>query len=139
MRSITEEQIRQNAEAYAKTFFNDAYMIGRVSHAYEVGAHSRDEEIEELKELLTLRKQLYGAAIKELNRLSNPWISVKDRLPEEPFSVGSNRSKEVYVRTAKGCNYIASYNFNRKDWTIVKDGYVELTNDNVIKWMPILD
>lgn len=142
---MTEAQIKQNAEAWVKPLIGaekggyneNSVSISLMKNTFLAGAHSRDEEIDKLKELLTLRKQLYGAAIKELDRLRSPWISVKDSLPEEPFSVGSNRSKEVYVRTAKGCNYIASYNFIRKDWIIVKDGYVQLTNDNVIKWMPI--
>lgn len=47
---MTEEQIKQNAEVYAEERcirYNEQY--GACYDAYIAGAHSRDEEIEELK------------------------------------------------------------------------------------------
>ena len=47
---MTEEQIKQNAEAHASYFYprNSTVWQDRY-HAYIAGAHSRDEEIKELE------------------------------------------------------------------------------------------
>ena len=59
---MTDEQIKQKAEAYAKERcirYNEQY--GYCYDAFIAGAHSRDEEIEELKkqiERLSQREQM---------------------------------------------------------------------------------
>lgn len=78
---MTDEQIRQNAEEYAKRY-HLSFIIGivteddkrEIAEAYEVGAHSRDEEIRQLYDIIND----YSEAIE---RLRNPWISVEERLP----------------------------------------------------------
>lgn len=95
---MTEEQIKQNAKKHASspssykgTTYSDVYA------AFIAGAHSRDEEIEEMKKQLaamTRFKNSFAGGVDildndnkelqdELNQLRNPWISVEDRLPED--------------------------------------------------------
>ena len=64
---MTKEQIKQNAEAYAikKTLTSTDSFHGMVEN-YLAGAHSRDEEIKELKEELetmTLLKNTFASAL----------------------------------------------------------------------------
>lgn len=99
---MTEEQIKQNAEAYAienygeydehdYTDHSGSNMCHVVSEkAFIAGAHSRDEEIKELKERLKFADESIADADKwiakyklELYKLRNPWIRVNDKLPEE--------------------------------------------------------
>lgn len=98
---MTEEMIKQNADAYASTkemhsprsqdVELDKLMI---IEDYIAGAHSRDEEIEKIKEgKCSLRRSLHrriSALVKEidgledeLKKLRNPWISVEERLPQK--------------------------------------------------------
>lgn len=72
---MTEEQIKQNAEKYAlkKTLISTDSFHGMVEN-YLAGAHSRDEEIKELKtELESIRKGFYerGDKLKELMPANN--------------------------------------------------------------------
>lgn len=93
---MTEEQIIQNAEEYSKKHYdipfedNSSMNVEISEESYLAGAHSRDEEIEELNEQLkTCRKTLLkctGRIIEvetEINKLCNQWISVENRLPED--------------------------------------------------------
>lgn len=81
---MTNEQIKQNAEIYAEEHavridnggFEEEYDYKEQEDAYIAGAHSRDEEISRMQESLDeCRRALF--------QLRNPWISVKDRLPED--------------------------------------------------------
>ena len=55
---MTDEQIKQNAEEYAKKHYDIPFEDNRIEkgiiseESYIAGAHSRDEEVEELKEQL---------------------------------------------------------------------------------------
>ena len=75
---MTEEQIKQNAEVYAEERcirYNEQY--GACYDAYIAGAHSRDEEVEQLRRALFSAQQ----AMAELAQMArNTWISVKERL-----------------------------------------------------------
>lgn len=55
----------------------------------------------------------------------SPWISVKERLPEE--------NKEYLVVLDNRVVYIAQYNKNNKSWIIYGTGYTY----NVVAYMPI--
>lgn len=55
----------------------------------------------------------------------SPWISVKERLPEE--------NKEYLVVLDNRVIYIAQYNKNNKSWLIYGTGYTY----NVVAYMPI--
>ena len=70
---MTEEQIKQIAEVYAKERcirYNEQY--GACYDAYIAGAHGRDEEIEQLRKALSSAQQ----AMAELAQMArNPWIS----------------------------------------------------------------
>ena len=51
-KTMTEEQIKQNAEEYAnneKQYYLEIGCYDLICEAFIVGAHSRDNEIEELK------------------------------------------------------------------------------------------
>lgn len=99
---MTEEQIRQNAEAYATEHYDEydehdyidrsgSNMCHAVSKkAFIAGAHSSNEEAKELQlaynnlvNSFNERGRELAKASQELNKLRNPWISVEDRLPEE--------------------------------------------------------
>lgn len=55
----------------------------------------------------------------------SPWISVKERLPEE--------NKEYLVVLDNRVIYVAQYNKNNKSWLIYGTGYTY----NVVAYMPI--
>ena len=61
---MTEEQIKQNAEAYAsklveRDYHEDIWLD--LYDAYIAGAHSRDEEIKELKEEIESLQEQYDS------------------------------------------------------------------------------
>lgn len=82
---MTEEQIKQNAEEYANSMRLSTenppsdYHIG-IYDGYIAGAHSRDEEIEQLKKAVSSAQKAM-AELAEMIR--NPRINVTDKLPEE--------------------------------------------------------
>lgn len=98
---MTEEQIEQNVEEYTNTrkytldeLANSILTVEEiVKLAYIAGAHSRDEEIEELKKKLedmTKLKNLFASTLDiydkdnqelqcELNLLRNPWVDVNNK------------------------------------------------------------
>ena len=86
---MTDEQIKQNTEAYAdkaapiteqKTGIPLAiHTAAKV--AYLAGAHSRDEEIKELEERIKALDMNLVEQQLENQQLRNPWISVEERLP----------------------------------------------------------
>ena len=101
---MTEEQKKQNAHDYTYTnnhnwTWSDSGesrvdISAEISDAYIEGAHSRDEEINELKDRIERQKATISfddlneeALRKELNQLRNPWISVEERLPEDNNTV----------------------------------------------------
>ena len=81
---MTDEQIKQNAEAYAEQHavridgggYEEEYDYEEQENAYIAGAHSRDEEIKGLYNSLEHFRSI-------INNLRNPWISVEERLPKE--------------------------------------------------------
>lgn len=96
-------EIKQNALKAEKEHgnFNYQYQGEAFNKGYIAGAHSRDEEIKELKEEIESLKEQYnscfegfskrgtklGELMKENVKLNNPWISVEDRLPEKNCTV----------------------------------------------------
>lgn len=161
---MTDEQIKQNAKKYAienygeydehdYTDHSGSNMCNAVSEkAFIAGAHSRDEKIQELKEEIESLKEQYNSCfegfskrgtklielMKENVKLSNPWISVEERFPEEDKDE-KDWSVEVYVRNEYGGTTAACYNYKRKEWHLT---YGSLEGDSLIHtdithWMPI--
>ena len=81
---MTEEQIQQNALKAEKEHgnFNYQYQGEAFNKGYIAGAHSRDEEIGRMNTTIRLYANQIAQLRKEIEQLRNPWISVKDRLPE---------------------------------------------------------
>lgn len=105
---MTEEQIKHNAERYANRYEIRGTSDGEFRYidkkdAYIAGAHSRDEEV-----LKLLKSQ---ENIEE--KLSNQWISVKDRLPKKKD--GKIRSDVVLVTLGQYWT-MAEYHFGDKRW-----------------------
>lgn len=90
---MTDEQIKQNAEAYARRVAESHIIEKRPAYfaafnAFISGAHSRDEEIEELKGKIERQKAIITvdglnekALWKELDQLRNPWIKPSEQMP----------------------------------------------------------
>lgn len=74
-----------------------------------------------------MHKQSYESFISgaEWQSKQSPWISVKERLPEE--------NKEYLVVLDNRVVYVAQYNNNNKSWLIYGTGYTY----NVVAYMPI--
>lgn len=81
--SMTEEQIRQNAENYVDSLRDDQdmgkYDYNDMEKSYIKGAHSRDKEIEELNKKLEVRRELLFQSTRRItelemenNQLRNP-------------------------------------------------------------------
>lgn len=79
---MTNEDIRQNASQYVLNFEPTGVITEDRLKCYIAGAHSRDEEVEELEERIkVLDMNLVEQQLENL-QLRNPWISVEERLPE---------------------------------------------------------
>lgn len=74
---MTEEQIKQNAEAYAnksRQYYLEVGCYEWICDAHEAGAHSLDEEIEQLKTAISSAQKAM-AELAEMVR--NPWSSIE--------------------------------------------------------------
>lgn len=133
---MTDEQIKRNALKAEKEHgkFNYQYQGEAFNKGYLAGAHSRDEEIEELKkelEDMTKLKNFFASSLDiydkdnkelqdELNLLRNPWVDVNNE---------SNRPK-------KGKQIIIAFDDNAR--TILKYTDKDLFEIwNAHHWMPI--
>ena len=146
---MTEEQIKQNAEVYAEERcirYNEQY--GACYDAYIAGAHSRDEEIydlkrdiEDLQKMVKMRSDAFECARKEIGRLSNPWISVKERLPK----CCTIPSTEQYIKNRRYwdikvapiyqfANFIKFPEDKKPSW-VFAEAYIK--RNCVTHWMPI--
>ena len=119
---MTEEQIKHNAEQYANRYEIRGTRDGEVRYmdkkdAYIAGAHSRDEEINLLRDTLQSEQEQSQEHIielqKELNKLRNPWINVNERLPKRKD--GKIRSDVVLVTHGQSWT-VAEYHFGDKQW-----------------------
>lgn len=138
---MTDEQIKQNAEIYARygsRARNTAY------YAYIAGAHSRDEEILKLKENVEamesyiesekacmqdeidkMQEQLKMNA-ENFQKLHHPWISVEDGLPE--------RHTPVYAKNNNKAWFFALMTDNKqRPWYNI----VGRCGEKVTHWKPI--
>ena len=89
---MTDEQIRQNAEICVfteNTFCKEHKKLiltpseeKIAKDFYIAGAHSRDEEVAYLTYRLNDTAEKLQTVIAERDNLLNPWISIKERLPE---------------------------------------------------------
>jgi len=135
---MTDEQIKQNADKYADKLYEDGRRTESaaptIQEIYIAGAHSRDEEIEERENRYRrLEKSLRGiinGQIEEINKLSNPWISVKDRLPKKL----ENDCTSDYVLTRIDGPRQVWYIVNRYDYDIKA---WKGCSSNTTHWMPI--
>ena len=145
---MTNEQIR---EAAAKYIVEDFEPTGVITEdrlkCYIAGAHSRDEEIEELQEELeSIRRGFYerGDKLKELmlanNKLRNPWISVEERLPEESQIVfvhmkGGSFDSALYTSGAFERSLQLKFGMKDEGYTIIS--WEQKFKSNITHWMPI--
>lgn len=76
---MTDEQIKQNAEAYMSS---DIGIIRKEKYeAYIEGAHSLDEEIKELEERIKVLDMNLVEQQLENQHLLNPWIKPSEQMP----------------------------------------------------------
>lgn len=80
--SMTDEQIRQNAAQYVLNFEPTGVITEDRLKCYIAGAHSRDREVMDLEHLLKSEITINKVLAEANDKLRNPWISVKERLPE---------------------------------------------------------
>ena len=114
-----EQEIIQNAEKYACPENSNLFNIEkeRVMAHFIAGAHSRDEEVNLLRDTLQSEQEQSQEHIielqKELNKFRNQWISVKERLPKKKD--GKIRSDVVLVTLGQSWT-VAEYHFGDKRW-----------------------
>lgn len=77
---MTREEIEQKAEEYVSHLILSEQEEENYKLTFIDGANSRDEEIEALRKLL-FEKECDIQFLE--HKLRHPWISVKERLPEE--------------------------------------------------------
>lgn len=148
---MTDEQIKQNAEAYADEKFpsGDELEMLRAEISYIAGAHSRDEEIKELNGQVTLHKERADYYHDIYMKLRTPWISVEERLPKKwkRIKVHSGTgeacwawvSKTVFVNAHGWENdpEKAFYDFDSKIWWSEYGDNIENLFGAPEYWMPI--
>lgn len=116
---MTEQEIIQNAEKYACPENSSIFNLEkeRVMTHFIAGAHSRDEEINLLRDTLQSEQEQSQEHIielqKELNIHRNQWISAKERLPKKKD--GKIRSDVVLVTIGQYWT-MAEYHFGDKRW-----------------------
>lgn len=116
---MTEQEIIQNAEKYACHENSSLFNIEKelVMTHFIAGAHSRHEEINLLIDAFQSEQEQSLEHIielkKELNKLRNSWISVKERLPKQKD--GKIRSDVVLVTIGQYWT-MAEYHFGDKRW-----------------------
>lgn len=117
---MTEEQIKQNAEVYAEERcirYNEQY--GACYDAYIAGAHSRNEEIEQLCKDYHDMFLIFANKIEQLRK---PWTNVVERLPEE--------GQDVLICNLNG-------RITRKDYISKGDiNYIKEHPEVYTSWMP---
>ena len=149
---MTKEQIKQNAEEYANTHkyaldeSNNSILTVEeiIKLAYNVGAHSRDEEVERLEDKLAKQSVLLEerGLIKfanlnaqfeiellqlraELAKTKNPW---RKGLPTED---GEYLVECGYYKCGKLHTYHMTLYWKHDEWIN------ECLGDFVLRWMPI--
>lgn len=108
--------VEKAASAYLQKILESTdFEVNSEEDNYDAG--SRDAVLD-----VTERTFIAGA---EWQSKQSPWISVKERLPEE--------NKEYLVVLDNRVVYVAQYNKNNKSWLIYGTGYTY----NVVAYMPI--
>lgn len=108
--------VEEAASAYLQKILESTdFEVNFEEDNYDAG--SRDAVFD-----VTERAFIAGA---EWQSKQSPWISVKERLPEE--------NKEYLVVLDNRVVYVAQYNKNNKSWLIYGTGYTY----NVVAYMPI--
>lgn len=116
---MTEQEIIQNARKYACPENSSLFNIEKelVMTHFIAGAHSRNSEINLLRDTLQSEQEQSQEHIielqKELNKLRNLWISVKERLPKQ--NDGKIRSDVVLVTLGQSWT-VAEYHFGDNRW-----------------------
>lgn len=146
---MTGEQIKQNAIKAATKFKDWHHPQMSFYNGYIAGAHSRDEEIKELKHIINEQDGVICSLdcedrmsiikqrdkfIEENKQLRNPWVSVEDRLPEKG---ADNISIPVAAITNKGYWFKGQYDYDNKDWFFSEDpDHLDFETDEfVTNWM----
>lgn len=109
---MTEEQIKQSAKEYAKSVCPHGNYRAHTEQAFIAGAHSRDEEIGELKGKIERQKAIIAveglneeALRKELDKLRNPWIKPSEQMPVD----GDDIVYLLYGGSAGRMKYYSTY------------------------------
>lgn len=146
---MTDEQIKQNAEEYAEKHavridgggWEEEYDYDEQEAAFIAGAHSRDEEITGYQMQINMTADALQQCMDELKQLRNPWISVKDHLPEmfvDSEGITHDFSVKVLVTNKNNPNYwhVAEYYPDKNEWCCLE--HPTYVIDNVTHWMPVL-
>lgn len=111
-----KQTVEEAASAYLQKILESTdFEVNLEEDNYDAG--SRDAVFD-----VTERAFIAGV---EWQSKQSPWISVKERLPEE--------NKEYLVVLDNRVVYVAQYNKNNKSWLIYGTGYTY----NVVAYMPI--
>lgn len=139
---MTNEQIKQRAEEYAlkRTLVSTDSFHGMVEN-YLAGAHSRDEEINELEKkvsaletvIVTARATIstQEAIIKDIR---NPWKDASVEKPPYDPDCDDETSVYVIVRQEQGNVLEAYYDYDNNDW---RDREHNWRLQDPTHWMPI--
>lgn len=115
---MTKEETKQTVE--------EAAIEARMASAETLTTYGTHTSLDDF-EYLSHDEIAEAAFVKgaEWQSKQPPWISVKERLPEE--------NKEYLVVLDNRVVYVAQYNKNNKSWLIYGTGYTY----NVVAYMPI--
>ena len=80
---MTDEQIKQNAEEYSAKEYQTVPPLTKCAIAgiFAAGAHSRDEEIDDLEFRLRDKKADIQFLESRIAELKNPWIKPSEQMP----------------------------------------------------------
>ena len=115
---MTEEQIKQNAERFASVYYhpydseNNPQYLTVSEDSFIAGAHSRDEEIEQLKSEKSVLKRLLNEMEKRAIKAENECDVLKDKVTQyedwnnrlQEFMDMSEEDRLAYVENLKKTN-----------------------------------
>ena len=142
---MTDEQIKQNAEAYASYFYSRNSTVWQDRYnAYIAGARSRDKEIYVIKMESEIRDGLLRDKHKlqdELDKLRNPWRDAKKDPPKK--EIGNKIFYTFFDTAYDGVHEQRYYHYAEfKKYGSGKEEWIDEDGNRVLVeiadyWMPI--
>ena len=129
---MTDEQIKQNADAFAIKVAESHIIEKRPAYvaafnAFISGAHSRDEEVNQLENALRNVNEHCHQLRNKVYELRNPWISVDDQMPKD--------HERIFLRKKDNAKYYGWFDERMQRFFTIDPDCTKWTINGVTHWM----